>query len=904
MWPPFPLTFCFLLLFSVVSVLVAPQLAAQQMEESPISFPAPQADEVESRLLEIGRRAFLENRQGDAYQAFTELLRINPTQVEALYRLAIVNFQNRNYAEGIEHIQKAVELAPSNPMPRLAYAKALEEIDRIDEAIYQYQYVLSRMGQSPESPAAARADRSLGLLLLSQAERQRDRDRVLMLGNMFRGRYPTDAALLHAVGSIFVRAGLLTEAEQTYQSLIALVPENPLAYFYLASVYEEMRNIELAERNYYLARQKGAKDDLERQIAIKLGVISGLKLLQRGDSELAHQAFLEVQVLDPLNIVANGNIARLSQAAGKIDAAVDAFNRILKVDPTHLEARFRLGLIHLDAQRFLEAIPELDYVVENDRGGKIAAMVKDVYARLDQQLGGRLHVVRQLLADNEVFVARLEKDPNDALASLGLGEVLQQQGRLPEAKERFLAAVQASPLLGVGYVRLAEIAERENDLPAAIGYYQQALAALLDDDEKVMELQKRLMMTVGQHHFKEGRLDQAVQSFTDVLAKFGEDRAVLWNLALVTSRQGEVEVAKGYYSRLLEMDPSYMPASFNIGLLYEQDEEEEQALVEYRKVLLSGTDDQRLLKAAAERIEALQRVINGISYQMSYSVGLDDNANVSPDRKLFEYRTQTSLNITYNYKIRKGLSFSFRLSPDYSIHHRGGADFLTTSMTPALAFSQDKRQWRLGLNRSTQSSVLRPQQSSTTTDTYFGSVGWQGADNVNYQSNFSYRGFGSVQNPFFDANTYNLGISASQMGGHGLPISYGYSLSINQNTKRQGNDYAYVGHSVNGRVDKTLGDGWSGYLSGNASLNLYSNPDSYTLFQKKRINLGLSLGTGANYRYSASLSFFASYDHTIQRSNLPLGFVFNQLQVIEGVQSSSLGSYVRNSINFGVRYSF
>jgi tetratricopeptide (TPR) repeat protein len=889
----------------IVAVLCAPLLAAQEQEELPISFPIPQGEGgIESRLLEIGRRAFLENRQDEAYQAFTELLRINPNHVEALYRLAIVNFQNKNYAEGIVNIQRAVELDPDNPMPRLAYAKALEEIGRIDEAVNEYQYVLSRMGQPPDSPAAARADRSLSLLLLTQAEKQRDRDAVLERGSAIRGKYPTDASLLHTVGSTFVRAGLLSEAEQTYQALVALMPNSPLAYFHLGNVYEVMRDMDRAEGNYLQAQQKGAREDLARQVSIKLGTIRGLRLLQRGDHELARQAFVEVQELDPLNVIANSNIARLSLSAGKFEVAAEAFTRLLKVDPGNLEAHYRLGLIHLDAKRLLDAIPELDYVLAHDRAGKMTAMVNELYGRVDQQLGGRLQDVRRLLVEKDAFIARLARNPNDAEANLGLGEILQHQSKLPEAKERFKKAVESDPLLGIGYVRLGEMAERENDLPTAIDNYQKALAALIDDDEKVLEIQKRLMMTIGSHHFKEGRLEQAEQAFTDVLTKFGADKSVLWNLALVTSRQGNNAVAKDYYYRLLEMDPSYMAARFNLGLMFEQEEDEELALVEYRKVLLSGTDDQRLLKVVAERIKQVQRSINGIGYQVGYAVGMDDNASIGYSDKLFEYRTQTSVNLSYNYKIKKGMRFSFRLSPDYGVYHVGGADFFSLSMTPSLAVKWNKRQWSLGLNRATQSSVLRAEQSSTTTDTLFGSVGWQGADSVGYQANFSYRGFGSLLNPFFDAETYTFGISGNQMGEHGLPLSYGYSLTINQNTKRQGNDYAYVSHGVNGRVDKSLGEGWSSYLSSNMNLYLYSNPDSYTQFQKKRVNLSLGLGGGINYRYSSGLSFYAGYDYYIQRSNLPFGYIYNQLQVIEGVQSASLGSYARNSINFGARYNF
>ena len=193
---------------------------------------------------------------------------------------------------------------------------------------------------------------------------------------------------------------------------------------------------------------------------------------------------------------------------------------------------------------------------------------------------------------------------------------------------------------------------------------------------------------------------------------------------------------------------------------------------------------------------------------------------------------------------------------------------------------------------------------ANTTDTLYGSVGWHGERGTGYQSIISYRGVGSEENPFLAAKTYTLGIAANEVTEGGREISYGYTLTIRQNTQRQGNDYAYVGHRLNGMVDKSLGERWSGYLSGNVNLFLYSNPDSFSQFQKRRVNMSLALGGGASYHYSAGLSLFAGCDFYTQHSNLPIGFIYNQLQVIEGIQGASLGSYTSSSINFGVRYNF
>lgn len=194
--------------------------------------------------------------------------------------------------------------------------------------------------------------------------------------------------------------------------------------------------------------------------------------------------------------------------------------------------------------------------------------------------------------------------------------------------------------------------------------------------------------------------------------------------------------------------------------------------------------------------------------------------------------------------------------------------------------------------------------SSKITDTLYGSIGWFGDGGVGYQTLISYRGVGSEDNPFHTFKTYTLGVTANEAKENGSDISYGYTLTSHRNTERQGNDYAYIGHRLNGMIDKSLGGKWSGYMNGNIDLYLYSNPDSYPQFQKKRVNSSLSLGAGVSYHYSAGLSLFAGCDFYTQHSNLPRGLAYNQLQIIEGVQSASLGSYTSRSINLGVRYNF
>ena len=49
---------------------------------------------------------------------------------------------------------------------------------------------------------------------------------------------------------------------------------------------------------------------------------------------------------------------------GNLDSAIDAYNRILKIDPYHKRSRFWVGLIHLSKENYKEAIEIISALVD------------------------------------------------------------------------------------------------------------------------------------------------------------------------------------------------------------------------------------------------------------------------------------------------------------------------------------------------------------------------------------------------------------------------------------------------------------------------------------------------------------------------------------------------------------
>jgi len=350
----------------------------------------------------------------------------------------------------------------------------------------------------------------------------------------------------------------------------------------------------------------------------------------------------------------------------------------------------------------------------------------------------------------------------------------------------------------------------------------------------------------------------------------------------------------------------------NMAFLYERLKEDELAIAQYRQVTVSESVTPEGRKAAEERIDYIQRQTNGVSYAVGYSLSFDDNLGGSRTQRIFEYRSDTYGALVYRLKLKKGIKFTANVTQVYSIYHKTQSDYYTSSVSPSMVFDVGDYTVDVGMSRAASSSVLRPEQSTTVTKTANSGMSWT-RDALNQRLSLSYRGFGTRTNSFFDSDSFTMGYNVSHPGREKMIYSYGYKLSVTNNKYPVGSDYANAGHGFTGRVDRRIDEKLSGYIDTGINLNIYKNEDSESGFTERRRTLSLQVGTGVSYALDSWVSVYAGYRFITQYSNLPVGLVYTETQAIEGQgssldpvarQSSSLGSYTRNTLVTGVRMSF
>jgi Flp pilus assembly protein TadD len=181
-------------------------------------------------------------------------------------------------------------------------------------------------------------------------------------------------------------------------------------------------------------------------------------------------------------------------------SAIEAANRAVAADPTHLEAWMNLGIAHSRSQNWTEAIEAYTRVTELDPGNEKALNnVANVYFRQ-----GRYDEAATW------YRRALDVDPDYLLATFHYGWVLRQLNRLDEAEQAFDHCKEIPPANDRErqtqldcHFYLGSIRFRRGDYAAAAGFMEDVLS--------VFPAHSEARHFLGLSYRKMGRMEDAAR---------------------------------------------------------------------------------------------------------------------------------------------------------------------------------------------------------------------------------------------------------------------------------------------------------------------------------------------------------------------------------------------------------
>ena len=199
------------------------------------------------------------------------------------------------------------------------------------------------------------------------------------------------------------------------------------------------------------------------------------------------------------------------------------------------------------------------------------------------------------------FRQALRDDPASAEALYGIGSVQLKQEKLEEARKSFELVVKLPAsypsTLPNAWNNLGLIATRQNQIAAAIPYFQQALK--LSPDYQVA------LDNLGNAFRQQKRWDEARNVLEHAVAVNPDDPEANYSLGMVFAQLEVNDRAYDYLQRALKLRPAYPEALNNLGILYLRTNQQDKALASFQECIRVAPDfDQSYLNLA--RLYALQ----------------------------------------------------------------------------------------------------------------------------------------------------------------------------------------------------------------------------------------------------------------------------------------------------------
>jgi len=234
-------------------------------------------------------------------------------------------------------------------------------------------------------------------------------------------------------------------------------------------------------------------------------VLTRCYLVYWRDTESVYRYMLE---FSPNVAILHNNLANVLKDSGKIDEAIEYFNRSLELKPNSAEVHNNLGNALCELGKIDEAIEHYNKALS------LTPNFSEAHYNLAIVLAKQAKTDEAIREYREAL--RFGPDNVDALSNLGFA--LAQQGRFDEAIKCYNKAIELEPNCVIAHGRLGL-----------------ALAS-------------------------QGRIDEAIEQFRIVLSMRPEDAEMYRNVGILLERQGKIAEAIREYRQSLQINPDYTQA--------------------------------------------------------------------------------------------------------------------------------------------------------------------------------------------------------------------------------------------------------------------------------------------------------------------------------------------------------
>ena len=509
--------------------------------------------------------------KGDAPAAVIQLknaLKDNPDNGEARFLLGKASLQVRDFPAAEKELRRALELKQPADEVLPLLARALTELDQPD--VLTRDFGDRRLGD-PQAQATFQA------LLGDAYLRRNDRAAAARAYAAALAAKPDFAPAQVGQATLTALEGKLDEAATQVDAIVSASPK-------LASAHAIRADLLLAKGD-----RAGARKALEAAIAAdanslppRLSLVS--LLIDERDYDAAGK------LIESTRKVAGGDLrvtyleASLAFRRGELDKARQQVQQVLKRAPEHVPSLVLAGAIDL-------------------RGGQLVAAeanLRKAVARVPGHAGARQLLVQTYLRMGQPAKARdtlqplLEKGtPQNAQLALLAGETYLANGDVKAASGFYQAASKGGDAQNVAArTRLGQIALATGRTEE--GFRELEAASELDAGQ----YQADLAIIAG--HLRRNEYDKALEAVKALEKKQPENPLTFQMYGVTYLAKRDAAAARRSFERALELQPTYLPAAYNLAMLDLRDKRPDDARKRYEAMIAKDERNDQLYLALAD----------------------------------------------------------------------------------------------------------------------------------------------------------------------------------------------------------------------------------------------------------------------------------------------------------------
>jgi tetratricopeptide (TPR) repeat protein len=478
-------------------------------------------------LLMRGRLSLAQGNAEKAVEEFEAMLRFYPNASQAYHQMTRAHLAQGQVDKAIGSLDKAIALVPDSPELLMLKARLNAGKGDFSASVVILKEVTKRWPEAQE-----------GYQLLAEVyQAQGSVEEALKIYHLLVEKNPEDPRGPFTIGLILIRQERADEARLAFEKALKLDSE-------FVPALEQLINLDLSEKRY-----DRVWDSLESLLkknpdAPRWHLLQGRVLLAQEKPDLAETAFRKVIGLQPENREAYMHLAQLFLKMEKEEAALEELRGIVKKDPSDVAAYMLIGMINGQQKKYDKARSAYEKILTIDPQF-VSALNNLAYLYSEQ--------FDQLEDAYEMAQKARNLLPEDPSLADTFGWILFKRGEYARALNILEDSADKLPDQGEVQFHLAMTHYMMGQEELARKRFQKALLPGNEFNGKGACEKHLKILNID----PENATEIIFEALKERVTNEGADPIALGRLGYFYEIKGDIDEAKEFYGRALDVSPKY-----------------------------------------------------------------------------------------------------------------------------------------------------------------------------------------------------------------------------------------------------------------------------------------------------------------------------------------------------------